>query len=737
MPSIRAHYGPNNTVLTLVGDITPEEGLRRCGEYFGPLPPIELAPARAACRSCRPSPSPCGSTASATCPTTASTSPSACPSTRRPTTSPAQVAVDVLGGLASSRLMRRLVRTDETAVAVGGWTMGLVDGVGLGDLHRRRRRPAPTPKRSRQALCEEIERFVAEGPDEAELESVIADTERSWLSALASIEERADHISHHALLTGDPAYVNTFVDRLESVSADAGPGRGRGVARPGLAGRRALPRRHEWSRRGGGGRMTARRPPRRRARREPWDFPEASTHDLPNGLRLRHLRRARPVRHLACVSACPSRCATSRATARAWPRSWRGPSTRGRRSTPPRSSPGCSSARASASGRGWPTPASPSTSTSSRATSSRPSTCCGRSSPSPPSRRPRSPGRCARGWPRSTRSESVPAAPRRARVGRAPSTPPRTGRPAPPADRGRRCSRSRGTTSWLSMRSTSSRPGRRSSSLVTSTGLDVPRPRRGGARRLGRAVAGTAPASSTPGRDTRRATAAASSSSSAPARCRPRSSSALPGQTAPSRVAGPRTRCIGFVLGGSPNARVDAVLREEKGYTYGIRSSFRPRRTGGVFLTSGSVRADSHGGVAAAARRDPRERAGRVLGEGDPVRRRLHRQDRPGRYATADAMADEAISMALDGRTTEFMTEQPARPAHASTAAGVDDGIRAIRRRRRHRRPGQSAGGGWTIVLVGDADAHLEAIEALGLGECRRARRPGVTPARSGRTPSR
>ncbi|HEX7536024.1 MAG TPA: pitrilysin family protein, partial [Dermatophilaceae bacterium] len=50
---------------------------------------------------------------------------------------------------------------------------------------------------------------------------------------------------------------------------------------------------------------------------------------------------------------------------------------------------------------------------------------------------------------------------------------------------------------------------------------------------------------------------------------------------------------LGFVVGGSPNARVDSVLREDKGFTYGIRSGFRPRRRGGMFLTSGSVRADS------------------------------------------------------------------------------------------------------------------------------------------------
>ena len=130
-----------------------------------------------------------------------------------------QVAVDVLGGLASSRLVRRLVRTDETAVAVGGWTMGLVDGVGLGTITVDVSAGADVEK-VEAAVCEEIRRFIEEGPDDAELESVIADTERSWLSALASIEERADHISHHALLTGDPAYVNTFVERIRAVTAE-------------------------------------------------------------------------------------------------------------------------------------------------------------------------------------------------------------------------------------------------------------------------------------------------------------------------------------------------------------------------------------------------------------------------------------------------------------------------------------------------------------------------------------
>ncbi|MEO7448182.1 MAG: insulinase family protein, partial [Humibacillus sp.] len=130
-----------------------------------------------------------------------------------------QVAVDVLGGRASSRLAQRLVRTDETAVSVGGWTMGLVDGAGLSAFTVDVTAGADV-EAVEEALCQEIRRFMQEGPDEAELESVIADTERSWLSALASIEERADHIGHHALLTGDPDYVNTFVDHLRAVTAD-------------------------------------------------------------------------------------------------------------------------------------------------------------------------------------------------------------------------------------------------------------------------------------------------------------------------------------------------------------------------------------------------------------------------------------------------------------------------------------------------------------------------------------
>jgi len=171
---------------------------------------------------------------------------------------------------------------------------------------------------------------------------------------------------------------------------------------------------------------------------------------------------------------------------------------------------------------------------------------------------------------------------------------------------------------------------------------------------------------------------------------------------------------LGFVLGGSPNARVDAVLREEKGYTYGIRSSFRPRRRGGLFLTTGSVRSDS---TEDAVRTLLEILGGGSTGFSDKEIRSgvdFISKTAPGRYATADSIADEAVGMALDGRTTAFTTEN-LRDIATVDAARVDAAFRRFAAEAGI--SGEGPGAGWTIVLVGDADAHLEAIRGLGLGE--------------------
>jgi predicted Zn-dependent peptidase len=161
---------------------------------------------------------------------------------------------------------------------------------------------------------------------------------------------------------------------------------------------------------------------------------------------------------------------------------------------------------------------------------------------------------------------------------------------------------------------------------------------------------------------------------------------------------------LSFVVGGSPNARVDAVLREEKGYTYGIRSGFRPRRVGGLFLTSGSVRADSTVesvtllvGILNDARDgfdDAEVRAGIDFMS----------KTAPGRFAVADAVADEAANLALEGLTTHFTTQT----LLAMQELDADALARAY---------GRWVTGEWTIVVVGDAATYADGLRAAGVGD--------------------
>jgi len=161
---------------------------------------------------------------------------------------------------------------------------------------------------------------------------------------------------------------------------------------------------------------------------------------------------------------------------------------------------------------------------------------------------------------------------------------------------------------------------------------------------------------------------------------------------------------LGFVVGGSPNARIDAVLREDKGFTYGIRSGFRPRRRGGVFLTSGSVRADS-----------TVEALGLLLEILDRAREGFTEDETqagvdfigktaPGRFATADTVADEAASLSLEGLTTEFTTANLRALADVDAAALTEA-------------YGRYVSGEWTVVVVGDASLYAEGVRGLARGE--------------------
>ncbi|MDO5501588.1 MAG: pitrilysin family protein [Actinomycetia bacterium] len=212
------YYAPNNTVLTLVGDIGAEQGFALAAQYFGQLdhrveaprgPGPQLAPVAGPIRVDRVEEVPNDRLHIAF---------------RLPAEGPddylaAALALDCVAGLASSPMVRRLVRREQRATSIGAHTMGFIDGSSLGlivaDVV-----PGEDAAALEDQIAHELAAFVEHGPDPQLLESVKAQSERSWLSALAGGEERADLISHYTLLHNDPGYINTGLDRLLAITVE-------------------------------------------------------------------------------------------------------------------------------------------------------------------------------------------------------------------------------------------------------------------------------------------------------------------------------------------------------------------------------------------------------------------------------------------------------------------------------------------------------------------------------------
>lgn len=212
-----SYYRPGNTVLTLVGDLTPDQGFEAAERYFGGIAP---GPVR------QPPPTP---------PLLPATEPVRVevaqdvpaqrlyvgfrlPQDNTAEYLAASCALDVLAGLTSARLERLLIRQTELCNTVSSGSTGLIDGVSLGTIALEMA-DGVDPDRVEELVCGELEAFAAGGPTEPELEAVIAQSERGWLSALAALDERADHLNHFATLFGDPEGVNTLLDRVDALTA--------------------------------------------------------------------------------------------------------------------------------------------------------------------------------------------------------------------------------------------------------------------------------------------------------------------------------------------------------------------------------------------------------------------------------------------------------------------------------------------------------------------------------------
>ncbi len=215
----RTYYAPNNAVLSVVGDIDPEETLAWIEKYFGSIPGHdgkpdprdgtlpdtigeqlrqvveEDVPARALMAAYR---LPLDGTR-------------ACDA--------ADLALTILGGGESSRLHNRLVRHDRTAVAAGFGLLRLAGAPSLGWLDVKTSHGVEVPD-IETAVDEELARFATEGPTAEEMERAQAQLEREWLDRLGTVSGRADELCRFTVLFDDPQLALTAVQRVLEITAD-------------------------------------------------------------------------------------------------------------------------------------------------------------------------------------------------------------------------------------------------------------------------------------------------------------------------------------------------------------------------------------------------------------------------------------------------------------------------------------------------------------------------------------
>lgn len=212
------HYAPNNAVLTLVGDIDPADALLRVERFLGGAPASVRGPRPAA----RPLPPLSGiprAEVSADVPTDATYLTWRLPARDTRAFTALELALAILGDGQTSRLHRRLVRTDAIAEGAGASALGLIGGNSIG-FAQARALAGVSAATLEAAIVDEVTRFVADGPRAAEVDRAKAQYEREWLAQLGRFDSRADLIGCYATLYGDPSLVNRHLDEVLSVTLD-------------------------------------------------------------------------------------------------------------------------------------------------------------------------------------------------------------------------------------------------------------------------------------------------------------------------------------------------------------------------------------------------------------------------------------------------------------------------------------------------------------------------------------
>lgn len=210
----RDNYGPNNAIVVLSGDIDEATARPLMERYFGAIPrgPVNT-PAEADVPTLA---APVVETMHDRVATTRLTRSWAVPGMLSDDAVPLSVAASVLGGLASSRLDNQLVRGEQTAVQVSSY-LSEFHRVGIFEISVNVK-PGEDAAAVGDRLDTIVADFIARGPTQEEVARVATQYVSRRIQSLEQVNGKANVLAEGQLYAGDPDHYKTELAQYASVT---------------------------------------------------------------------------------------------------------------------------------------------------------------------------------------------------------------------------------------------------------------------------------------------------------------------------------------------------------------------------------------------------------------------------------------------------------------------------------------------------------------------------------------
>ncbi len=210
----RSHYGPNNAVLALAGDVDVPTAKRLVTKYFGAIPSGPKTAARVVPVTTLAAPK--VETMKDRVAAVMISRSWTVPGSNDPQSVNLDIAANVLGGLASSRLQEALVRQEKLATSVSAYNYGY-NQIGQFTIQVIVKEGVD-PAKVMQRLDAITADFLKDGPTADEVSRVVTNEATGRIASLESVNGQARVLASGALLANDPGFAKKELERLAAAT---------------------------------------------------------------------------------------------------------------------------------------------------------------------------------------------------------------------------------------------------------------------------------------------------------------------------------------------------------------------------------------------------------------------------------------------------------------------------------------------------------------------------------------